>query len=161
MRSICNEYRQSDSNAYNCGGLARCCEERAKRKLLHRMHVFLQDPATKFYEVATRLCMEIGYETHDFLQLIYITIITWITWEWYTSSILFLFFVVLFLARKKRIVHEKDAFLLTDLLEYIKYLSELNRLTEPIISNTRALKRKIIGKFSDGIISSDLWRTSI
>ena len=73
--SICNEYRQSDSNAYNCGGLARCCEERAKRKLLHRMHVFLQDPATKFYEVATRLCMEIGYETHDFLQLIYITII--------------------------------------------------------------------------------------
>ena len=39
------------------------------------MHVFLQDPATKFYEFATRLCMEIGYETHDFLQLIYITII--------------------------------------------------------------------------------------
>ena len=75
LRSICNEYRQSDSNAYNCGGLARCCEERVKRELLERMHVFLQDPATKFYEVATRLCMEIGYETHDFLQLIYITII--------------------------------------------------------------------------------------
>ena len=26
---ICNEYRESDSNAYNCGGLARCCEEGA------------------------------------------------------------------------------------------------------------------------------------
>ena len=42
----------------------------------------------------------------------------------------------------------KDAFLLSDLPEDIKHLSELNELTEPIISNTRTLKI-IIGKFSD------------
>ena len=62
MRFIYNKYRESDSNAYNCGGLARCCEERARRKLL----VFLQDLATKFHEAATRLHMKIGYEAYDF-----------------------------------------------------------------------------------------------
>ena len=48
---------------------------------------------------------------------------------------------------KKGIVHEKDAFLLSDLLEDIKRLSELSELTELIISNTRTLKRRIIDKF--------------
>ena len=31
------------------------------------MNVFLQDPAAKFHETATRLYMKIGYEAHDFL----------------------------------------------------------------------------------------------
>ena len=56
-----------------------------------------------------------------------------------------------FLAVKKIIVHEKDAFLLSNLLEDIKRSSELSRLTEPIISNTRTLKGRIIDKFSDDI----------
>ena len=51
----CNEYREPGSNAYNCGGLGRLCEEGARRELLKRMNVFLQDLATKFHEVATRL----------------------------------------------------------------------------------------------------------
>ena len=42
----------------------------------------------------------------------------------------------------KGIVHEKDVFLLSDLLEDIKRLSELSGLTEPIILNTRTLKKK-------------------
>ena len=42
----------------------------------------------------------------------------------------------------KRIVHEKDVFLLSDLLEDIKRLSELSGLTEPVILNTRTLKKK-------------------
>ena len=55
------------------------------------------------------------------------------------------------MALKKRIAHEKEAFLLSDLLKDIKRLNEVNRLTEPIISNTRILKRRIIDKFSDEI----------
>ena len=55
------------------------------------------------------------------------------------------------MALKTRIVHEKDAFLLSDLPEDIKRLSELSRLTEPIISNTKTLKRRIIDKFLDDI----------
>ena len=65
MCFICIEYWDSDSNAYNCGGLARCCEEGTKDKLLDRMNVFLQDPATKFHEAATKLYMKIEYEAHD------------------------------------------------------------------------------------------------
>ena len=54
------------------------------------------------------------------------------------------------MAIKKRIVHEKDVFLLSDLLEDIKRLSELSGLAECIISNVRTLKR-IIDTFSDDI----------
>ena len=57
----------------------------------------------------------------------------------------------LFLERKKSILHEKDAFLLSDLLEDIKRLSELSGLTETIFLNTRTLKSRIIDKFSDDI----------
>ena len=55
------------------------------------------------------------------------------------------------MAQKKRNVHEKDAFLLSKLLEDIKRLSKLKRLTEAIILNKRILERGIIDKFSDDI----------
>ena len=49
-------------------------------------------------------------------------------------------------------MHGKDAFLFSSLLEDIKTLIELNGLMEPIIWNTRTLKRKrFINKFSDDI----------
>ena len=64
---ICNEYRGSDKNAYICRGLARCCMQVARRKQLDRMNVFLQDPAIKFHEAATRIFTKIGYEAHHFL----------------------------------------------------------------------------------------------
>ena len=57
----------------------------------------------------------------------------------------------LFLALKKRIVLGKDAFLLSDLLKDNKRLSEYNGLTEPIISNTRTLEKRIIDKFCGDI----------
>ena len=56
---ICYEYRESESNAYNGRGLARCREEGATRKLLDRMNVFLQDPVTKFHEAETKLYIKI------------------------------------------------------------------------------------------------------
>ena len=66
LRFICNEYRESDSNACNCGVLPRWCEEGARCKLLNRMNVFLQDSATKFHKAATRLYVKTRYEVHDF-----------------------------------------------------------------------------------------------
>ena len=70
MGFICNEYRESDKNAYNCGDLARCCEEGVRHKQLDRMNVFLQDPATEFREAATRLYTKIEYEAHDFFSAV-------------------------------------------------------------------------------------------
>ena len=166
---ICNEYREFGSNACIGGGFARCCEEGARRKLLDSMSVFLQDLAIKFQETATRLSMKIGYETHDFVgddiyyhNFWYIKFALnknransrwdcWITWEWYTCRV--------FLALKKRIVHEKDRFLLSDLLEDMKRLSELSGLTEPIISNTRTLKEESL--MTPQMISLFTRRTSI
>ena len=52
---ICYEYRESESNAYNGMGLARCCEKGATRKLPDRMNLFLQDPVAKFHEAETKL----------------------------------------------------------------------------------------------------------
>ena len=66
MGFICNEYRESDKNTYNCAGLARCCEEGAMHKQLDGRNVFLQDPVTNFHEAATRLYKEVGHEAHDF-----------------------------------------------------------------------------------------------
>ena len=45
---IWNEFRESNSNAYNCGSLARCSEEGARCTPPDRMNVFLQNPATNF-----------------------------------------------------------------------------------------------------------------
>ena len=58
MRFICNEYQEPNGNAYNCGGLARFCEEGKRRKMLDRMNVFLQDSVTEFHEATTRLYMK-------------------------------------------------------------------------------------------------------
>ena len=58
-----------------------------------------------------------------------------------------------FLALKKRIVHEKEAFFDMRPIGRYQLLSELNELTEPIISNTNTnvLVRKTVDKFSDDI----------
>ena len=93
------------------------------------------------------------------LQLIYITIIPaklnlhWKKNEQTVNETVELFendiLEGVYLVLKKRMVHEKDAFLLSNLVEDIQRLSELNEFTEHIISNTRTLKRRITGKFSD------------
>ena len=161
MGLICNEYRESDKNAYNCVDLARCCKEGARHKQLDRMNVFLQDPATEFHEAETRLYTKKEYEAHDFFPAdIYYQNSCYIKFalkkteqtvdenvELLESDIL-----LFFLALNKRIVHRRDAFLLSNLLEDIKTLSELNGLMKPIISNTRTIKRRgAINKFSNDI----------
>ena len=84
------------------------------------MNVFLQDPATKLHEAATRLYMKIGYEAYDFFAAdIYYHNSCYIksalkeieqavdkTVELLENDILEEFFLTL----KKRIIHEKDAF---------------------------------------------------
>ena len=129
----CNEYREPDSNAYNCGDLAKCCEEGVGRKLLGTTNVFLQDPATKFHEAAAKLHMKIGYEAHNpFAAGVYYHNSCYIkfalkkieqtvdeTVKLIENDILEEFSFAL----KKRIVHQKDALLLDDLMEDIKRLT--------------------------------------
>ena len=40
--AVLHSQRISDSNAYHCGGFARCCEEGERRKLHDRVNVFFR-----------------------------------------------------------------------------------------------------------------------
>ena len=162
MCFICNEQRESDNSSYNCGGLGRCESENSKTKLHERMTLYLQDKNHKFHDAATRLQMKISFEAHDFYAA-----------DVYYHNSCFIKFAVkkittlplnekaeilqndildeFFLALKKCVIHEKEAFLLSDLLEDIRCLSEENGLDEPVITNTRSLKRHIIERFPDDI----------
>ena len=133
---------ESDKNTYNCGGLARCCEEGARHKQLDRMNIFLQDPATEFHEAATRLYTKIEYEAHDFFPAdIYYQNSCYIQFSLKkneqtvdeNAELLGSDILKSFLALNKRMVHRKDAFLLSNLLEDTKTLSEPNGLIESII----------------------------
>ena len=112
------------------------------QKQLDGRNVFLQDPVTNFCEAATRLYKELGYQAHDFFPAdIYYQNSCCINFALkkieqrvdenveLLENDIFKFF----LALNKRIVHGKNAFLLSSLLEDIKILIELNGLMEPII----------------------------
>ena len=55
------------------------------------------------------------------------------------------------LSLKKHVIHQKEAFLISDLLDDIKRLSIENVLDHALITNTRTLKRKIAERFPDDI----------
>ena len=125
---IYNEYREPDNNVYNCGGLTRWYEEGVRSKLLDRMNVFLQYPARKFPEAATKFYLKVGYEAHDvFAADIYYHNSCYVKFalkkieQTVDETIKLLENNILeeFFGAKKKIVHEKNAFLLSDLLEDI------------------------------------------
>ena len=55
------------------------------------------------------------------------------------------------LSRKKRVIHQKEASLLSDLLDDIKRLSIKNGLEYVLITNSRKLKSKIEERFPDDV----------
>ena len=97
-------------------------------KLLDRMNVFLQDPATKFHETATRLYMKIRYEVDDvFAADIYFHNSSYIKFA--LTKIEQKVAEPVELLKKKRLeeffffgAKEKDVFLLSELPEHIKRL---------------------------------------
>ena len=52
---------------------------------------------------------------------------------------------------KKRVIHQKDAILLSDVLDDLKRLSIENGLENALITNTHPLKRKVAERFSGDI----------
>ena len=106
------------------------------------MNIFLQDPETEFHEAATRPYTKIEYEAHDFFPAdIYYQNSCYIQLSLKkneqtvdeNAELLGSDILKSFLALNKRMVHRKDAFLLSNLLEDTKTLSEPNGLIESII----------------------------
>ena len=52
---------------------------------------------------------------------------------------------------RRKIVHGKEAYLLVDLLHDVKVMSGDMGCAEPIINNTRELKRRLVEEFGDDI----------
>ena len=50
-----------------------------------------------------------------------------------------------------KVIRDKYAFLLSELLNDVKIMSEEQGLSEPLFGNTRTLKRKIVERFSGEI----------
>ena len=57
---VCNSRREIyDKNAYNEGGLGRCTEGRAAKRIVERKDEFLKCPEHRFYAAANRLmCLQ-------------------------------------------------------------------------------------------------------
>ena len=50
-------------------------------------------------------------------------------------------------SQKKRVIHQKETFLLSDLLDDLKRMTLENGLEDALITDTRTLKRKIAERF--------------
>ena len=121
---------------------------------------FLQDREHKFHGAVSRLQMKISFKAHDFyaVDVFYhnsccikfaikkkVTVNTDEQMENLQNDILEEFLLGL----KKRVIHQKEVFLLSDLLDEIKKLSTGNKSENALITNTRALKREISEQFPD------------
>ena len=126
------------------------------------MAQFLQDKEHKFHEADTKLQIKISSEAHGFYA----------TDVFYHDSCYIRFAIKekvtfnkdeqmenlqkdildqLLLSLKKRVIYQKEAFLLSDLLDDIKRLSTENGLEDALITNIRTLKRKIAERFPDDV----------
>ena len=127
-----------------------------------RMTQILQDKEHRFHKVATRLQMKIGFEGHDFhtVDVFYhdscciifaITKKLTVCKDKQMENLQYHIVEEFFLSLKKRVIHKKEDFLLSELLGDIKRLSIENVLEDALITNNSTLKRKIAEGFLDDI----------
>ena len=148
---VCNSKRICDKNSYRQGGLGRCKEEKAAERLLNRKEEYLKDKDGKHFAAANRLQMIISGECHHifaadvyyhnscYLKFAVNPIIQQVENERNqenTFDILKDFFCKI----KIKIIREKNGYLLTDLLEDLKNMSEENG-TDSVVSHTSTLKK--------------------
>ena len=152
---VCNTERVSDKNQYNEGGLARCSTKDTADRLMARKEVFMKDKENRLFAAARRLEILLSGQAHDIFAM-----------DLYYHQSCYIKFVhspyttkegeaeenrkekdalAAFLYRvKTKILRDKQAYLLNELLKDIEILSEEEGLNNPAITNTRTLKRYII-----------------
>ena len=158
---ICDSKRPTDGNNYNQGGLGRCSVKSASERLLKRKELHMQDPVNRFYEAAKRLDILLSGPSHDIFAVD----------VYYHQSCYMKFALVptksnegddneerledvmqsFYYKVKSRILRDKGAFLLNELLEDIEILSDEQGLSSPAIQHTSTLKMKLIQEFGESI----------
>ena len=158
---ICNDARVSDNNKFRKGGLGRRTDEKVGNKLLQRRSYYLNDCNHRFHDAATRLQIIISGGSHDIYAAdVYYRQSFYFKFTLYPvstgnskrtnkneirDSILNEFYSKV----RKNILHQKIAFLLSDLLVDVNNLCSDYELDEPIITNTKQLKRKLVEHVGD------------
>ena len=159
---ICDEVRDVDNEPY-VGGLGRCSTENGSLRLKERQKAFLENYNLRFYDAASRLQILMGGNSHDIFsadifyhQSCYIKFtikkVDDTSPDEETNKNKEDDILEIFLQRiKSRIVREKSAYLLNELLIDINLISEEQGLEVAPITNTRPLKRLIVEKFGENV----------
>eukprot|EP00795_Rhopilema_esculentum_P000574 gene574-10262_t len=153
---ICNEEKGTDLlKGYNQGGIGRCSDTNAANKILERKEAYLADKGSRFHDASRRLELLLSGESHDIFavdvyyhQACYLkyTHSAWLKEkradvedareEHALQSFFYKF--------QSKIIRDKQAFLLHELLKDVALISEEIGLNAPVIQTTQTLKRRII-----------------
>ena len=161
MCFICNKAAENDHLLYADGGLARCSRDTAGKRLELQKDIYLGgDKEHTCYEASRRLDLLLkgngsdiwaaDIYTHKSCYLHYaypyepairdeVDKAETLTWKTFLYKI------------KQKILKEKCAFTLKDLLNDIISISEEMKLDEPVISNKRTLQRRLKEEFGNTI----------
>ena len=157
---ICKLETSDDSKQYNNGGLGRCSEENAFIKIKSQMDLKINDKEDKYHAAAMRLNLLLSGTSYDAfaIDLFYHrTCYMNFTYAYDTkkptqqdirkSEVLDKFFRLF----EHKVIKDQEAYILTELLEDLKEMSEDHDLINPPISKTFNLKQKLIEKFGESI----------
>ena len=159
---VCKVKRAIDGNAYNEGGLQRCTRDDTASKLLARRNAFLYEKANRYYVAAKRLDILLSGGAHDifaadifyhqscyikFVVKTYVPVSNEETERSKRDDVLELFMYKV----KVKIVRDKEAYLLHELLNDVKCLSAEQELDVPAIEHTSTLKVYLSKMFPESI----------
>ena len=158
---ICDAKRTTDDNGYCEGGLGRCSLDSAAKRLMERKESYTKDPSHRFFQAAQRLEILLSGSSHDIFAI-----------DVFYHQSCYLKFVfspiqdnqcdvdkekendvmqAFYYKVKTKIIRDKAAFLLNELLEDVKVLSDEEGLPCPPISHTSTLKRRLIKEFNEAL----------
>ena len=159
---ICNIQRAIDENPYNEGGLQRCTRDDTASKILSRKSAFLHDKVNRYYDAAKRLdillsgsardifAADIFYHQSCYIKFVIKPVLQASNEETERSKrddVLKLFKYKV----KIKIVRDKEAYILHELLNDVKYLSAEQELGVPAIEHTSTLKMYLVKHFKEDI----------
>ena len=159
---ICNEIRPVDNEAYTNGGLARITREDTAHKIQERKNIVIANAESRFFQAAQRLNILLSGSAHDvfaadifYHQSCYIKFVIKpvkqqpkdVLEKNKRDDVLDLFKYRI----KTKIIRDKKAYLLHELLKDIIYLSEEHDLETSAIAHTSSLKRYLVEEYSNDI----------
>ena len=163
---VCNSIRKSDGEAYNMGGLRRCDNEATAKKILNRKTILLSLNDHKLYSAAKRLDVILAGFHDIFAADVYIHQSCYLKFAINPvhpktkdieriekeNDVLEEFKFKL----RTKIIRDREAFLLHELLHDIRAISDEQGLEGPPIQETKTLRRFIEINFEHEISLSAL-----